>query len=241
MPNQIAQVQEEIRRYCSDKELSCIEGDETKRQSVISKQPLNRLSPIFPMIEALVGKTFFDAMCDAYFSKYVTSVEQAHDRLEGESFDQFLTDFAPLKPLPFFADLASLEWAVFEINQAAGSSNNNGKSRADLAEMPEQPFDYRIQWSPTLRVLELSHNVHHIWQMYQMDALDKVVMHEQKIDLLVWMKDSELLFAELSASEKALFEYLRRTPTVWTFQEKYAEFEQQLSKLIQLKQVVLTL
>jgi Putative DNA-binding domain len=77
---------------------------------------IKALENAYPVLKALVGEEFFNGLA-IFYGKTVPS--QAGDlNLFGEGLPAFIRTFAAVAAYPYFADLASLEWALHRAHYA---------------------------------------------------------------------------------------------------------------------------
>jgi hypothetical protein len=71
----------------------------------------------FPAVDRLVGAAFFDALALAFARRHPPSAGCLDDW--GGELAHFLEEFPPAATVPYLADVARLEWAVFRAARAA--------------------------------------------------------------------------------------------------------------------------
>lgn len=134
------------------------------RNNVLASR-VGALVDTFPVIQSMVGEVFFRAMAISY----VLADPPASPVLVnyGDSFAQFIADFAPASSLPYLADLARLEWSYVQAFHAAD---------ADALPLPELAAllgdENRLPLvcfglHPSLRVLQSPYAVHSLWAAHQ--------------------------------------------------------------------------
>jgi len=118
------------------------------------------LRAVYPAIERLVGKQFFDLAARRYIDAHPSANGDIHHY--GDRFGRFLASFEPAQELPYLEDVAAIEWAYHEVFHAADAG---GFQLADLATVPEplQPT-LRFTLNPACRLLQSRYPVIRIWQ-----------------------------------------------------------------------------
>jgi hypothetical protein len=118
------------------------------------------LRAVYPAIERLVGKQFFDLAAHHYIAAHPSASGDIHHF--GARFGGFLADFEPARELPYLEDVAAMEWAYHEVFHAADAA---GFQLEELAAVPEsrQP-SLRLSLNPASRLLESRYPVVRIWQ-----------------------------------------------------------------------------
>jgi hypothetical protein len=118
------------------------------------------LAAQFPVVEDLVGPDFFTAMAQVFIAS--TPLRSPVLLHYGETFAAFLTDFAPVKHLPYLADVARLEDARSRAYHAADA---DAVSAAALvgADLPT----LRLTLHPSVILYQSSFPAVRIWQAHQ--------------------------------------------------------------------------
>ncbi len=111
----------------------------------------------FPVIEKLVGPTFFSAMAGVFVRAQppVSPVLAMY----GAQFAAFLESFPPVAHLPYLADTARLEYALREAYHAADA-------RPAAPERLQDPrlLDARLTLAPSTRLIVSPYPIHAIWR-----------------------------------------------------------------------------
>jgi hypothetical protein len=128
----------------------------------------NSLSLSYPVIEKLVGKDFFQAMCKKYIVKHWPTSGNMDDY--GEFFPSFLAEFEQVKHLLYLEDVAQLEWLFHQ------SSLANDKSFFDWTCLAKVTSSEAITFllSPSVSIMCSTMPVDKIWLMNQVNALENI-------------------------------------------------------------------
>ncbi|SDP71538.1 Putative DNA-binding domain-containing protein [Rhodoferax sp. OV413] len=123
------------------------------------------LGATFPVVQALVGTDFFQAMAQLFI--------QAHPPRSpvmagyGSALPDFIAGFAPAASLPYLADVARLELARVRAYHAADAEPLPPQSlQAALAD-PQQLPQLRLRLHPSLQLLASPHAICDLWAAHQ--------------------------------------------------------------------------
>ena len=114
----------------------------------------------YPAVERLVGSKFFDGAADIFIRAHLPRA--AYLDQYGDTFPDFLRDFAPAASLPYLVDAARLEWAV---NGALHAADESPLELAQLAAIPAEDHG-RVCFHahPSVRLLRVDYPVDDIWR-----------------------------------------------------------------------------
>lgn len=162
------------------------------------------LAKRFPVIQRLVGESFFIAMARVY------SEEHRPDSpvlLEwGGSFPAFLAGFPPLSDYPYMADVARIEIARGVAFHAADASS----ARADSL-VGADPSQLKVQLHPSLQVLRLDHAAVSIWQRNQPGAKqEKLTWTGSEIALVLRDRDFDVPVHAITEGDAMMIDHIRR-------------------------------
>jgi len=119
------------------------------------------LGAAYPVVKAIVGDEFFDAMAHAFWRACPAESGDLNDY--GDRFPRFLDSFEPARSLPYLADVATLEWRVHRAYFAADAPPFAVAQLAALA-APEQA---RVGLHPAAALLATEHPAVAIWSAHQ--------------------------------------------------------------------------
>lgn len=143
---------------------SCEAGVEVYRRNMLANLG-NALEATFPVVLRLVGDDFFR---EAARQSVRAHPSRAGDLNEyGRDFAIFLADYPHAQSLPYLADVARLEWACHESEQAADGAPLD---LASLASVPPDAYPrIRFLLHPAVRLVRSSHPIEAIWSANQVD------------------------------------------------------------------------
>lgn len=121
------------------------------------------LAEIYPVVRALVGADFFNAMAHVYFQKNRPASPVLSEY--GRSFGDFIDTFDPAKNVPYLADVARLERAWLDAWHAADCLPIGIENLALINESAVD--DLRITLHPSVSLLESTGPHVSIWQAHQ--------------------------------------------------------------------------
>lgn len=111
------------------------------------------LRTTYPAVDRLVGRDFFDTAA----AQFIAGNQPASADLNeyGESFAEFVADFAPASSHPYLADVARFEWAL---SVAANADDATVLNPHALGEIPSEHHDaLRFEAHPSVRFLALTY------------------------------------------------------------------------------------
>ncbi|GJH06124.1 DUF2063 domain-containing protein [Paraburkholderia terrae] len=124
------------------------------------------LRDVYPVVERLVGKPFFEHAADRYIRE---NPSQCGDiQRFGHTFPTFLAGYPPAASLRYLADTATLEWLVHEVFHAADHAPLALSELASLAGADCATLRFRLH--PACRLLASPFPVSKIWQLNQPEA-----------------------------------------------------------------------
>ncbi|MGR9086505.1 MAG: HvfC/BufC N-terminal domain-containing protein [Gammaproteobacteria bacterium] len=124
------------------------------------------LRSVYPVIDSLVGKDFFDRLCHSYIRRHPP--QSACLLTYGDRFPEFLEAYPPVAALPYLPDSARLEWLRHEVFFEA---DEPGLGASDLADVsPDRYGELRFRLRAAVRFLISRYPALRIWQFNQMDC-----------------------------------------------------------------------
>jgi len=121
------------------------------------------LSATYPVVRRLVGAAFFDEAARRH-ALAVASTSGDLNRYGG-TFAAFLGAYEPARELPYLPDVARLEWALHECDQAGDASLLDLASLTRVA--PGDEDRVRLALHPAVRLVAAEHPVLSIWEANQ--------------------------------------------------------------------------
>ncbi|GAA4025889.1 hypothetical protein GCM10022212_24810 [Actimicrobium antarcticum] len=121
------------------------------------------LAAAYPVLQALVGEEFFDALARAYGKQHPSSDGDLNQY--GADFAGFLADFPHVADFPYFPDMARCEWAVHRAHYAGASATLDATSLAAFT--PEQFEQARFRFHPACCLIATPWAVADLWLAHQ--------------------------------------------------------------------------
>ncbi|HRJ68953.1 MAG TPA: DNA-binding domain-containing protein [Beijerinckiaceae bacterium] len=158
----------------------------------------------FPVVEHLVGRTFFGAMAQHFVrSAPPKSVIMAR---YGDEFPDFVASYAPAGPLAYLADVARLEAARVRAYHAADA---RALGPADFETIPPHALaDLVLTLHPTVRLIRSAHAIYALWAAHQGELEIGDVDPAVPQDVLVVRPAGEVLVASLPQGAAEILECL---------------------------------
>ena len=148
---------------------------------------IEALGEAFPVVRAVVGEEFFDAMAGAYVRAHPPSSPRM--MFYGDGFAPFLASFPPAAGLPYLPDVARLEYARRLAYHAADDpvADPSVLGGLDASALMEA----RLALRAACHVLRSAHPVHAIWRFNATE--DKSPVRPAAEDVLVSRPDESVL------------------------------------------------
>ena len=169
------------------------------------------LSSAFPVVRALVGDEFFDALARVYGHAHPSGSGDLNRF--GEHFAAFVADFEHTRELPYLGDVAALEWIAHRAHYAADAIPISRHQIARL--LPHELLAARFELNPACAWLDSGFPVAQIWLAHQPGT--KVALPEslERGDIvLVARPQWRVEVVRSSAGEIAALERLRDGETL---------------------------
>ncbi len=126
---------------------------------------IQALADSFPVINALVGDEFFNAMTAIYVRQHPPrSPVLAY---YGADFADFLQDFPPAASVPYLADIGRLEYAVIQAFHAADMPSLTTQQVQGLLINTEKLAQLQLSLHPSLQTLQSSFAIGSLWFAHQ--------------------------------------------------------------------------
>lgn len=175
------------------------------RNNVLSNYR-NALRDTYPVIVRLVGDEFFNAAARTYAKGKVSTSGDLHDF--GQTFGDFLRDYAPARELPYLPDVARLEWSCHRVFHALDPAPLDVSV---FAHLDEKAFSkLKCELRPSAQLLASDYPVLRIWQISQPDYSgdDSVALDEGADRLLITRRDYVVEVRRLAAVEYSMLKNL---------------------------------
>ena len=165
------------------------------------------LAGAYPVIEQLVGETFFRRLTHAYIAGHPSRSGNLHDY--GEAMADFISAFKPARELVYLADVAALEWAC---HRAYFADDADGLDVAELSQLsPEQYADLVLHIHPACSLQHSDYPVAAIWQAHQPGMPDNfhIDLDSGPCHALVLRRDDVVKVIELSTADAAWLQLIQ--------------------------------
>jgi hypothetical protein len=127
---------------------------------------VDALADSFPVVQMLVGETFFRAMAREFAYQYPPrSPVLTH---YGADFPEFIGNFQPASSLPYLADVARLEYAYIQAYHAAEAPVLSASQFSPALTQPENLPRLRMRLLPSAVVLCSPYAMVSLWAAHQM-------------------------------------------------------------------------
>ena len=124
---------------------------------------ISALAARFPVVYRLIGDEFFRAMARVYVTKYPPRSPVL--LLYGETFPNFVANFAPLASIEYLADVARLEFARGRAYHAVDAVPVDRSAFVSLR--PDELADLRIDFHRSVGLVESRFPIVSIWEAHQ--------------------------------------------------------------------------
>ena len=159
------------------------------------------LADSHPVLRALVGADFFDALA-AVYGRARPSQDPDLQRF-GAGLAGFLADFAPSADLPYLPDMARLEWLVHEAHHAPDAAPLPHPSLA-LAGLDSDAFEAAgAVLHPSLRLYASGWATPALWRAHQPQGPDFPDALACDSRALVWRTPRGIVLRDIGAAEHA--------------------------------------
>ena len=122
---------------------------------------IDALAQRFPVVRRLVGDAFFEGMARVYVVTYPPASPIM--LLYGESFPDFVENFAPTANVPYLSDVARLEMARGRAYHAADAASVEPRAFAALP--AERLADLRFEFHPSVSIIKSPYPIVSIWKV----------------------------------------------------------------------------
>lgn len=124
------------------------------------------LGTMFPVCKTLVGDEFFDQLCGMFINEHPPKTSFFSEY--GSELAGFLDNFEHVKDIPYFPDVARLEWARQTVWHSVENQNSDFSSLAELDE--DQQTNVVFQLASNVRLLESKFRIDELWFAHQGDS-----------------------------------------------------------------------
>lgn len=197
-------------------------GDEDKAEWLQSSQNLfiyrnnifntllNTLRECYPLVEKLVGESFFRTAARNYITTYPSLSSNLHDY--GQYFSAFLTEYAPVKTLVYLPEVAKFEWLCHSLTFAPNHAPLDIKLLSNLT--PEQQQNLRFTLHPASYVTQFHYPILDIIELCQGNIEEINNLSEAKTYLLIIRRHLDVSIAPLNLAEFLFLSALQENKTL---------------------------
>ena len=159
---------------------------------------MEALGDTYPVLHALLGDEVFAALGEGFVAAH-PSVHRSI-RWYGRELAEFLRLRPPYAEQPILAELATLEWTLAEVFDAADAEP---KPRAAFSAIdPSQWSALRFEFHPSLRRLHLHWNTAPVWQaMSREETPPDPLCAEHPVPWLLWRQNLQNYFRSMIAGQ----------------------------------------
>ncbi len=164
------------------------------------------LAAAYPVVQAIVGKEFFDAMAGVHIRKHPPKSPLMI--FYGEDFPKFLTKFPPASHLGYLPDVARVELARGQAYHAADTTPCAPEKLANLD--GTKLYDARIALHPSLHIIRSRYPAFSIWRYNSTE--DKTPIGEAREITMVSRPADEVIMQNPTAGAAMFIESLWTDP-----------------------------
>jgi hypothetical protein len=187
----------------------CEGGVEVYRRNMLANLG-NALEATFPVVLRLVGGDFFREASRQFVRAHPSRSGDLNEY--GEAFAGFLETYSHAQSLPYVADVARLEWACHESEQA---DDGTPFELASLASVPPDAYPrIRFALHPAVRLLRSPHAIEAIWTANQPDRDGTPDRHEGPDAVVVGRDGSSVRVRLADANEWNFLHALQANATL---------------------------
>jgi hypothetical protein len=162
---------------------------------------IESLQSSFPVLADLLGEADFETLAARYVNTHESTFFSI--RYYGDRMADFLASDAEYAQAPLLAELARWEWAMAAAFDAADAEPIGVTAFAQVA--PEDWAELRLEWSPSVQVLELEWNAPELWKAVTQDTeRPDPSLSPEPASWLIWRHELQIYFRPLGAEEAAV-------------------------------------
>jgi hypothetical protein len=182
---------------------------------------IDALADTYPILQAVLGGEEFVALGEEFVAAH-SSIHRSIRWYGGELAD-FLGGTPPYAGQPILAELASLEWTLAEVFDAADAEPT--PRAAFSAVEPSEWGGLRFEFHPSVRRLQFRWNTAAVWQaMSREETLPDPACTEQSLPWLLWRQNLQNYFRSMTADEAAALDSALHGATFGEICEALAEW-----------------
>lgn len=167
---------------------------------------IEALQASFPVLAELLGPTDFAELGEAYVRARPSTF--ASIRYYGDGLAEFLAAHPDYESAPVLAELARWEWLMADVFDAADAAPLGVEALQRVT--PAQWADLCFDFHPSVRRIAPSWNAPQIWKAVNAESERPAIeLASQPIEWLLWRRDLQIRYRELSAPEAVALDALR--------------------------------
>jgi hypothetical protein len=164
----------------------------------------------YPMITKLLGEDYFRLAAKSYIEAYPSRSSNLHDY--GEYFSDFLSEYLPLKNLPYLAEVAEFEWACHLLYFAADCPALNLESLAQVSDQDYHQLHFSLH--PASRLMKFHYPILRIVDLCKGINDKEINLNEGGVNLLLLRPESEIMLVPLSLADFTFLTALQDNQTL---------------------------
>ena len=157
------------------------------------------LADSFPVVQALVGDEFFQAMATVYLRQHPPRVRVLAQH--GADFAAFIAAFPPARTVPYLADVARLEQARVRAWHAADAPALAPSTAQAALAVGDRAGELQLICHPGVSVLDSAYAVVSIWAAHQGPDEPSGLDPDAPESALVLREEQQVLVMRLSAGD----------------------------------------
>ncbi len=173
---------------------------------------MNALKQIFPCCEKLVGADYFSQLTRDFVEKH-HSTDVAIDQ-QGKEFLLFLYQNTVLQQVPYFADMAQLEWTWHDVFHRQATLETQGDTMGAYTSL--------LRTAVNAQFLQSVFPLDQIWAMCQENYRgDQTIQPSEQCRLMIFQQSDQMHLLSLSTIELRVVEMLETPLSFLNLQDKY--------------------
>ncbi|HAS3630053.1 HvfC/BufC N-terminal domain-containing protein [Vibrio cholerae] len=165
---------------------------------------IDALADSYPVVQALVGEEFFQAMAREFIKGHPPSTPVLV--WYGSEFSTFISSFPPASGVPYLADVARLEWMRIESWHAADASPISHETLATWLSDETELEQTRIVLHPSLHTFNSQYPVASLWSAHQDERIDLSTIDISASEAVVLVRHN--LSVEITCLERHAVDFI---------------------------------
>lgn len=167
---------------------------------------IEALTDDFEKLKIIMGEERFDKLAREYIDAQPSRFFSLRDF--GGNFPEFLHNHADYQHIPFLAEMAKFEWAMAFTLDAADAIP---LSMEYFSALPAEKWpELKIQFHPSVRMLQFSWDVPEIWYLIEQEEEERAPQASaMPVSWLIFRKDNRSYFRSCSEEEAWAYVYMQ--------------------------------